>query len=102
MSGTTARRYRLVFLTVNSSYSHSSLALPLLHAACRDLVAWEWFRCDTTVAGKCVDCVYYGRAFQLFDYGVFATAAAYDQNIHVSILVIFGVVCRLFLRLQVE
>ena len=40
---------KLVFLTVNSSYSHSSLALPLLHSACRDLPQWEWHRCDVTL-----------------------------------------------------
>ena len=51
MTDTTARRYRLVFLTVNSSYSHSSLALPLLHSACADNAQWEWFRCDTTISG---------------------------------------------------
>lgn len=42
-------KLRLVFLTVNSSYSHSSLALPLLHSACRELKQWEWFRYDTTL-----------------------------------------------------
>lgn len=50
-------RYRLVFLTVNSSYSHSSLALPLLHSFCADLAAWEWFRCDTTIAGDVMSAV---------------------------------------------
>ena len=40
---------KLVFLTVNSSYSHSSLALPLLHNACRELSQWEWYRCDVTL-----------------------------------------------------
>ena len=38
----------LVFLTVNSSFSHSSLALPLLHSACKDLAQWEWIRYDMT------------------------------------------------------
>ena len=57
MPDTTAPHYRLVFLTVNSSYSHSSLALPLLHSACRDLAAWEWFRCDTTIAGDVMGAV---------------------------------------------
>lgn len=33
---------RLVWLTVNSSYSHSSLALPLIHAACKDVPGIEW------------------------------------------------------------
>lgn len=40
---------RLLFLTVNSSFSHSSLALPLLHNACRDLTQWEWLRYDMTI-----------------------------------------------------
>ncbi|MBR2427059.1 MAG: DUF4080 domain-containing protein [Lentisphaeria bacterium] len=39
---------KLVFLTVNCSYSHSSLALPLLHSACADLTHWEWLRYDMT------------------------------------------------------
>ena len=40
---------RLVFLTVNSSFSHSTLALPLLHSACRDIKHWEWLRYDMTI-----------------------------------------------------
>ena len=48
MAKDSAGKRRLVFLTVNSSYSHSSLALPLLHSACRDL-PWEWFRYDMTL-----------------------------------------------------
>ena len=36
-------KYSLLFLTVNSSYSHSSLALPLLHSAAKDLDGvWQW------------------------------------------------------------
>ena len=35
--------FSLLFLTVNSSYSHSSLALPLLHSAAKDLDhVWKW------------------------------------------------------------
>ncbi|MBR2357786.1 MAG: DUF4080 domain-containing protein [Lentisphaeria bacterium] len=45
-------KYRLLFLTVNCSFSHSSLALPLLHNACRELDSWEWVRCDTTNTGN--------------------------------------------------
>ena len=41
---------RLIWLSVNSSYSHSSLALPLLHAACRKIPGWEWIPLETTVA----------------------------------------------------
>lgn len=48
MKHSAAAKHRLVFLTVNSSFSHSSLALPLLHSACRDIVQWEWFRYDMT------------------------------------------------------
>ena len=33
---------RLTWLSLNASYSHSSLALPLAHNACRDLADWEW------------------------------------------------------------
>ena len=50
MSDSTASKLRLLFLTVNSSFSHSSLALPLLHSACSVLTQWEWSRCDTTIA----------------------------------------------------
>ena len=49
MSSTPSTKRRLLFLTVNSSYSHSSLALPLLHNACRDLTEWEWLRYDMTL-----------------------------------------------------
>ena len=49
MSDTSQKKYRLVFLTVNSSFSHSSLALPLLHSRCSDLEKWEWLRCDMTI-----------------------------------------------------
>ena len=38
---------RLVWLSVNSSYSHSSLALPLLHLACRDVPGWDWQKLET-------------------------------------------------------
>lgn len=48
---------RLVFLTVNSSFSHSSLALPLLHSACSDLTGWEWHRCDITTAQDSLNAV---------------------------------------------
>jgi len=37
---------RLVWLCVNCSYSHSTLALPLIHAACRDVPGWEWKRVE--------------------------------------------------------
>ena len=40
------RKHKLIFLTVNSSFSHSSLALPLLHSACRQEENWEWCRYD--------------------------------------------------------
>ena len=33
---------RLIWLSLNASYSHSSLALPLAHNACQDLTDWEW------------------------------------------------------------
>jgi len=38
---------RLVWLSVNSSYSHSSLALPLLHLACREVAGWDWQKLET-------------------------------------------------------
>ncbi|MBP5673398.1 MAG: radical SAM protein, partial [Victivallales bacterium] len=37
---------RLVWLSIQSSYSHSSLALPLLANACADVSGWEWERVD--------------------------------------------------------
>ena len=40
----------LVWLTVNSSYSHSSLALPLIHARCCEIPGWHWEHCETTIA----------------------------------------------------
>ena len=43
-------KHKLVFLTVNCSFSHSSLALPLLHNACADFSEWEWYRYDMTNA----------------------------------------------------
>ena len=49
MDHSAGRKYRLLFLTVNSSYSHSSLALPLLHSACREVTNWEWLRYDMTL-----------------------------------------------------
>ncbi|MBO7742394.1 MAG: hypothetical protein J6S21_07560, partial [Victivallales bacterium] len=33
---------RILWLTINSSYSHSSLALPLTHAAAAGVTGWEW------------------------------------------------------------
>ena len=49
--------HRLVFLTVNSSFSHSSLALPLLHSACRELENWEWLRYDMTSSSDVISAV---------------------------------------------
>ncbi len=37
---------RLVWLNIQSSYSHSSLALPLLANACANVSNWEWERID--------------------------------------------------------
>ncbi|MCR4573126.1 MAG: B12-binding domain-containing radical SAM protein [Lentisphaeria bacterium] len=37
---------RLVWLSIQSSYSHSSLALPLLANACAGVSGWEWERID--------------------------------------------------------
>ena len=37
---------RLVWLGIQSSYSHSSLALPLLANACANVSGWEWERVD--------------------------------------------------------
>ncbi len=50
-------KHRLLFLTVNCSFSHSSLALPLLHSACRDLTDWEWLRYDMTNASDIMEAV---------------------------------------------
>ena len=50
-------KHRLVFLTVNSSFSHSSLALPLLHSACCDLEQWQWIRYDMTNASDVISAV---------------------------------------------
>lgn len=37
------KKYSLLFLTINSSYSHSSLSLPLLHSASRSFDdIWHW------------------------------------------------------------
>ena len=41
---------RLIWLSVNSSYSHSSLALPLLHSACGEQNEWEWIPLEITTA----------------------------------------------------
>lgn len=56
MTNTPVKR-RLIFLTVNCSYSHSSLALPLLHSHCRDLESWEWVRYDMTTTGNVISAV---------------------------------------------
>ncbi len=44
------RKRRLLWLSVNASYSHTSLALPLLHAACSEIPGWEWMAVETTIA----------------------------------------------------
>lgn len=59
MDQTSLPQHRLVFLTVNSSYSHSSLALPLLHCACRELSNWEWIRYDMTNDSNIIEAVRY-------------------------------------------
>jgi radical SAM superfamily enzyme YgiQ (UPF0313 family) len=41
---------RLVWLSVNSSYSHSSLALPILHLAARHLSNWQWECVEATIS----------------------------------------------------
>lgn len=40
---------KLVWLTINSSWSHSSLALPLLHTACRQCKEWQWEKYAGTI-----------------------------------------------------
>lgn len=40
------KKLRLSWLTINSSYSHSSLALPILHQFCADVAGVEWRRVD--------------------------------------------------------
>ena len=40
---------RLVWLIVNSSYSHSSLALPLIHSVSREIPGWKWERLEVTL-----------------------------------------------------
>ncbi len=39
---------KLVWLTVNCSYSHSSLALPEIHGACLHVPDWQWERFEVT------------------------------------------------------
>ena len=39
----------ILFLSVNSSYSHSSLALPILHNACKGLTNWQWLKEEITI-----------------------------------------------------
>lgn len=39
-----------LFLSVNSSYSHSSLALPILHSAAEHVTDWHWSVTECTVA----------------------------------------------------
>lgn len=43
------KNLKIVWLTVNCSYSHSSLALPLIHAACSDIPGWDWERVEVTI-----------------------------------------------------
>ena len=37
------------FLSVNSSFSHSSLALPILHAAAKNIQNWQWTQTECTI-----------------------------------------------------
>lgn len=46
---------RLLWLSVNASYSHASLALPLLERACRHLPGWEWQQLELTLADRAED-----------------------------------------------
>jgi len=39
----------LLWMSVNCSYSHASLALPLLHRQCADIPGWEWHVLETTI-----------------------------------------------------
>ncbi len=39
----------LLWLSVNCSYSHSSLVLPMLHSACRNIDGWDWQMLETTI-----------------------------------------------------
>ena len=40
---------KLLWLTLNSSWSHSSLALPLVHTACRSRDGWQWSAYSATI-----------------------------------------------------
>jgi len=57
MSDQSNVKRRLLFLTVNCSFSHSSLALPLLHNACSGLDSWEFLRYDLTNDGDILTAV---------------------------------------------
>ena len=49
---------KFLFLSVNSSYSHSSLALPVLHSACADVDNWSWESIECTIAEDYADIAY--------------------------------------------
>lgn len=40
---------KFLFLSVNSSFSHSSLALPMLHNAAKDVHGWHWELLECTI-----------------------------------------------------
>ncbi|MDD3694707.1 MAG: DUF4080 domain-containing protein [Lentisphaeria bacterium] len=40
---------RLVWLSINASYSHSSLALPLLHQAAQSQSSWTWQKLESSL-----------------------------------------------------
>ena len=48
---------RLVWLSIQSSYSHSSLALPLLANACAHVSGWEWRHVDGVLGDDPFDVV---------------------------------------------
>lgn len=46
---------KFLFLSVNSSYSHSSLALPMLHCAAKDVPDWDWELMECTINEDCAE-----------------------------------------------
>ena len=56
--------WKILFLSVNSSYSHSSFALPMLHSAAKNVQKWEWYDIECTTKEDYAEIAAKAAAFQ--------------------------------------
>lgn len=82
---------RLIWLSVNSSFSHASLALPVLHVAAGHMQNWRWECLETTIAEHPGELAV--RLMELRPNLVCASLYLFNSEVVLSILERFKTLC---------